>query len=158
MNIVAKEVVEKYSNTLLQIAFQRTFNKSDSEDIVQDVFIKLIKNSNKIKDEEHLKNWLIRVTINLCSDYNKSFWNKNTTVLDEKLSDFDNEEILIFKEINKLKPIYRDIIYLYYYQGYKIKEISIILKMKENTVSSNLTRAREKLKTILEDGGGINVK
>lgn len=158
MNIVAKEVVEKYSNTLLQIAFQRTFNKSDSEDIVQDVFIKLIKNSNKIKDEEHLKNWLIRVTINLCSDYNKSFWNKNTTVLDEKLSDFDNEEILIFKEINKLKPIYRDIIYLYYYQGYKIKEISIILKMKENTVSSNLTRAREKLKTILEDGGVINVK
>ena len=158
MNIVAKEVVEKYANTLLQIAFQRTFNKSDSEDIVQDVFIKLIKNSNKIKDEEHLKNWLIRVTINLCSDYNKSFWNKNTTVLDEKLSDFDNEEILIFKEINKLKPIYRDIIYLYYYQGYKIKEISIILKMKENTVSSNLTRAREKLKTILEDGGVINVK
>ena len=151
MNIVAKEVIEKYSNTLLQIAFQRTFNKSDSEDIVQDVFIKLIKNSNKIKDEEHLKNWLIRVTINLCSDYNKSFWNKNTTVLDEKLSDFDNEEILIFKEINKLKPIYRDIIYLYYYQGYKIKEISIILKMKENTVSSNLTRAREKLKTILEE-------
>ena len=75
-----------------------------------------------------------------------------------KLSDFDNEEILIFKEINKLKPIYRDIIYLYYYQGYKIKEISIILKMKENTVSSNLTRAREKLKTILEDGGVINVK
>lgn len=158
MNIVAREVVEKYSNMLMQIAYQRTFNKSDSEDIIQDVFIKLIKNSNKIKDEEHLKNWLIRVTINLCNDYNKSFWNKNTTVLDEKLSDFDNEEILIFKEINKLKPIYRDIIYLYYYQGYKIKEISIILKMKENTVSSNLTRAREKLKTILEDGGVINVK
>lgn len=158
MNIVAREVVEKYSNMLMQIAYQRTFNKSDSEDIVQDVFIKLIKNSNKIKDEEHLKNWLIRVTINLCNDYNKSFWNKNTTVLDEELSEFDNEEILIFKEINKLKPIYRDIIYLYYYQGYKIKEISIILKMKENTVSSNLTRAREKLKTILEDGGVINVK
>ena len=158
MNIVAREVVEKYSNMLMQIAYQRTFNKSDSEDIVQDVFIKLIKNSNKIKDEEHLKNWLIRVTINLCNDHNKSFWNKNTTVLDEKLSEFDNEEILIFKEINKLKPIYRDIIYLYYYQGYKIKEISIILKMKENTVSSNLTRAREKLKTILEDGGVINVK
>ena len=158
MNIVSREVVEKYSNMLMQIAYQRTFNKSDSEDIVQDAFIKLIKNSNKIKDEEHLKYWLIKVTINLCNDYNKSFWNKNTTELNEELSQFDEEQTLIFKEINKLKPVYRDVIYLYYYQGYKIKEISIILKMKENTVSSNLTRAREKLKIILEEGGEINVK
>lgn len=157
MNIVSREVVEKYSSMLLQIAYQRTFNKSDSEDIVQDVFIKLIKNSNKIKDKEHLKYWLIKVTINLCNDYNKSFWNKNVTELDEELSQFDKEEIFIFKEINKLKPVHRDIIYLYYYQGYKIKEISIILNMKENTVSSNLTRAREKLKKILEEGGEINV-
>ena len=158
MNIISREVVEKYSNMLMQIAYQRTFNESDSEDIVQDAFIKLIKNSNKIKDEEHLKYWLIKVTINLCNDYNKSFWNKNTTELNEELSQFDEEQTLIFKEINKLKPVYRDIIYLYYYQGYKIKEISIILKMKENTVSSNLTRAREKLKGILEEGGEINVK
>lgn len=157
MNIVSREVVEKYSSMLLQIAYQRTFNKSDSEDIVQDVFIKLIKNSNKIKDKEHLKYWLIKVTINLCNDYNKSFWNKNVTELDEELSQFDKEETFIFKEINKLKPVHRDIIYLYYYQGYKIKEISIILNMKENTVSSNLTRAREKLKKILEEGGEINV-
>ena len=158
MNIEARDVVEKYSNMLMQIVYQRTFNKSESEDIVQDAFIKLVKNTNKIKDEGHLKYWLIKVTINLCNDYNKSFWNKNTSGLDESLSQFDEEETLIFKEINKLKPTYRDIIYLYYYQGYKIKEISIILKMKENTVSSNLTRAREKLKIILEEGGEINVK
>lgn len=155
MNIIAKDVVEKYANMLMQIAYQRTFNKSDSEDIIQETFIKLIKNSKKIKDEEHLKHWLIKVTINLCNDYNKSFWNKNTSGLDEELSQADEEETLIFKEINKLKPVYRDIIYLYYYQGYKIKEISIILKMKENTVSSNLTRARESLKNILEEGGEI---
>jgi len=158
MNIVIRDVVEKYSDTLMQIVFQRTFNKSDSEDIIQDVFIKLIKSINKIKDEEHLKYWLIRVTINLCNDYNKNFWNKNTTVLDEELSGFDEEESAILKEINKLKPKYRDVIYLYYYQGYKIKEISLILKMKENTVSSNLARAREKLKINLEEGGEIDVK
>ena len=75
MNIEARDVVEKYSNMLMQIAYQRTFNKSDSEDIVQEAFIKLVKNTNKIKDEEHLKYWLIKVTINLCNDYNKSFWN-----------------------------------------------------------------------------------
>ena len=155
MNIVARDVVEKYANMLMQIAYQRTLNKSDSEDIIQETFIKLIKNSEKIKDEEHLKHWLIKVTINLCNDYNKSFWNKNTSALDEEISQCDEEDGIIFKEINKLKPAYRDVIYLYYYQGYKIKEISSILKMKENTVSSNLTRARESLKNILEDGGEI---
>lgn len=58
-----------------------------------------------------------------------------------------------FKELSKLKPVYRNIIYLYYYQGYKIEEISKILKMNVNTVSSNLTRARKQLKEFLENGG-----
>ncbi len=60
-----------------------------------------------------------------------------------------------FKELSKLKPKYKNIIYLYYYQGYKIEEISKILKMNINTVSSNLTRARKQLKEYLEDGGEI---
>ncbi len=158
MEIVAKDIVEKYSNMLMQIAYQRTFNKSDSEDIVQDTFIRLIKNSKKIKDEEHLKHWLIRVTINLCNDYNKSFWNKNVSELDEEISENDIEYNDVFKEINKLKPAYRDVIYLYYYQGYKTKEISKILNMKENTVSSNLTRARAQLKIFFGEGGETNGK
>lgn len=158
MKIEIREVVEKYSTMLLQISFQRTFSKFDSEDIVQETFIKLMKNSQKIDSEEHLKYWLIKVTINLCNDYNKSFWKKNITELDENQSEFNTEEVNLLKEINKLKPKYRDVIYLFYYQGYKIKEISEILKMKENTVSSNLSRARENLKMILGEGGDFDVK
>lgn len=156
MKIEIREIVEKYSTMLMQISFQRTFNKFDSEEIVQEVFIKLMKNSHKIDTEEHLKYWLIKVTINLCNDYNKSFWKKNITELDENQSEFDKEEVNLLKEISKLKPKYRDVIYLFYYQGYKIKEISKILKMKENTVSSNLSRARESLKIVLEEGGDFD--
>lgn len=158
MNIVVKDIVEKYTNMLMQIAYQRSFNKSDSEDIVQEAYIRLMNNLNKIKNEEHLKLWLIRVTINLCNDYNKNSWNKKTSELDDNIACFDDETQELFKELSKLKPVYRDIIYLYYYQGYKLKEISKILKMKENTVSSNLTRAREQLKKFLEEGENENEK
>ena len=64
MNIVIDEVVNKYSNMVLQIAYQRSFNISDAEDITQEVFIKLINNKEKIQSNEHLKAWLIRGTSN----------------------------------------------------------------------------------------------
>ena len=68
---------------------------------------------------------------------------------------FDTEECEILNEISKLKPEYRNTIYLYYYEGYKINEIAKILDLNENTVSSNLTRARKKLKEVLEVGGEV---
>ena len=151
-----EKLVEKYSNMVLQIAFQNVFNNSDAEDITQEVFIKLMNNLQKLENEEHAKAWLIRVTINLSKDYNKSFWRKNTTEIDENIKYFDtNDDFQIMNEISKLKPVYRNIIYLYYYQGYKINEISAILDMKENTVSTNLARARKSLKDILEKDGDL---
>lgn len=155
MDLEIDELIEEYSNMILQIAYQNLFNKSEAEDITQEVFIKLIKNLKNLKSKEHIKAWIIRVTINLSKDYNKSFWNKNTTAIDEELKYFDEENRSVFKELSKLNPEYRNIIYLYYYQGYKITEISEILSMNQNTVSSYLTRARKELKNILEDGGEI---
>lgn len=155
-----KYLVEKYSDMIMRIAYQNSFNKSDSEDIVQEVFIKLINYIDKLeKSEEYIKYWIIRVTINLSKDYNKNSWNKKIVQISQNNWNyyFEPEEIGVFKELSKLKPIYRNIIYLYYYEGYKIKEIAKILNLKENTVNSNLTRARKKLKEILEEGGIFNV-
>ena len=155
-----KYLVEKYSDMIMRIAYQNSFNKSDSEDIVQEVFIKLINYIDKLeKSEEYIKYWIIRVTINLSKDYNKNSWNKKIVQISQNNLNyyFEPEEIGVFKELSKLKPIYRNIIYFYYYEGYKIKEIAKILNLKENTVNSNLTRARKKLKEILEEGGVFNV-
>jgi len=155
-NLSLEEIVEKYSNMIIQIAYQNVLNSSDAEDITQEVFIKLIKNMDKLESQEHIKAWLIRVTINLSKDYNKSFWKRNITEIDENIKYFDDEEDLeVMKQIAKLKPVYRNIIYLYYYQGYKINEIAELLDMKPNTVSSNLTRARNELKGFLEYGGEL---
>ena len=151
------EIVKEYSNMVMQIAYQNCFNKTDAEDITQEVFIKLIKNFKKLDTKEYMKAWIIRVTINLSKDYNKSFWNKNTVGLDEKVKFGQPEHQEVYRELSKLKPVYRNIIYLYYYQGYKINEIADILNMKQNTVSSNLTRARAQLGKILGEGGEGNV-
>lgn len=155
MDVKIDELIEEYSNMILQIAYQNIFNKSDAEDITQEVFIKLIKNIDRFKNKEHIKAWLIRVTINLSKDYNKNFWNRNTTTIDEEIKYFDEEKREVLKEIAKLTPEYRNIIYLYYYQGYKINEIAEILSMNQNTIGSYLKRARKELKTILENGGEI---
>ena len=150
------QLVEKYSDMIIRIAYQNSFNKSDSEDIMQEVFIKLMKNIENLgANEEYIKAWIIRVTINLSKDYNKKFWNRKVQLTNDDISNYywEPEEIGILDELSKLKPIYRNTIYLYYYEGYKIHEIAQILQLKENTVSSNLTRARKKMKEILEEGG-----
>ena len=147
-----RELVETYSDMVMRIAYQNCFNKSDSEDITQEVFIKLLENMERVRDDEgYLKAWLIRVTVNLCRDYNKSAWYKKVKGFDGNESEipWEMEELSLWEELSQLKPVYRNIIYLYYYEGYKVHEIAGILNLRENTVSSHLTRARKKLRTIL---------
>lgn len=155
-----RELVETYSDMVMRIAYQNCFNKSDSEDITQEVFIKLLENAENIKEDEgYLKAWLIRVTVNLCKDYNKSSWYKKVKGFDGNESEipWEMEELQLWEELSQLKPVYRNVIYLYYYEGYKTSEIARILKLRENTVSSHLTRARKKLRTILEGEGEVYV-
>ncbi len=101
-------------------------------------------------DEEHIKSWLIRVTINQCLDYKKSLARRDTVPIDDLVIPFTQQEQGILEELQLLKEDERNILYLYYYEGYKIKEIAKILKQKQNTVNSKLTRARKKLKEIME--------
>jgi len=112
-NYDIRELVETYSDMIMWIAYQNSFNKSDSEDIVQEVFVKLMKNINNV-EEEYIKAWIIRVTINNCKDYNKSAWYRKVIPIEENEADFyfDNEELGILEELSKLKPIYRNIVYL----------------------------------------------
>lgn len=67
-----REIVEKYSDMIYRIAYQRVLNQYDAEDIVQEVFVKLLCNKNYFRDGEHVKAWLIRVTVNLCADQGNS--------------------------------------------------------------------------------------
>ncbi len=145
------EIVEMYSDMIFRIAYQNLWNVSDAEDIVQDVFLKLLKQKKgRFHDNEHLKSWLIRVTINQCMDYKKSFFRKNTVSLEDLEIPYEQEERQILEELYQLPKDTRNILYLYYYEGYTIKEIAKILGKKQNTVNSRLTRGRNQLKKIME--------
>ncbi len=147
------QIVEEFSNMIYRIAYQNLCNISDAEDIVQEVFLSLLKSREKdFTDKEHLKAWLIKVTVNKCINFRKSFWKQNTVPLEEQTLSYTDEERTVMDEVMKLPSDYRNIIYLYYYEGYTIKEIAEILGKKQNTINSKLQRGRKKLRAELEKG------
>ena len=145
-NQYLEKMVEKYSNMIYRLALIRTKTKENSEDVYQEVFLRLAKKMPDFKSEEHEKAWLIRVTINCSKNLLNSKFFRNTSELKEDIPFETEEKHNIYYSVQKLPIKYKTIVHLYYYENYKIKEISQILKMKENTVKSYLARAREKLK------------
>lgn len=145
------KAVGEFSDMIFRIAYQNLFNTSDAEDVVQDVFLKLLKQKDKgFNDYEHLKSWIIRVTINQCLDYKKSFFRKNTVYLEDFEIPYEPHEREILEELYQLPKDYRNILYLYYYEEYTIKEIAEILGKKQNTINSKLVRGRNRLKKLME--------
>ena len=145
-NQYLEKMVEKYSNMIYRLALIRTKTKENSEDVYQEVFLRLAKKMPDFKSEEHERAWLIRVTINCSKNLLNSKFFRNTSELKEDIPFETEEKHNIYYSVQKLPIKYKTIVHLYYYENYKIKEISEILKMKENTVKSCLARAREKLK------------
>ena len=152
-----EELVRMHYNTLLRIAVQHTGNRAEAEDIVQDTFLKLLETGKTFSAYPDAKAFLIRMTVNRCRNYLKSARRTRNTALTEEvtqqLSDSggfaDPETSALMQAMQTLRPEYRDVIYLYYYEEYPIKEIAAILKKRENTVSSWLTRARKQLKEVM---------
>ena len=148
-----KSVVKKYSPMLLRIAFVRLKSTADAEDAVQDAFLKLITKKPRFKDEDHEKAWLIRTTVNLTKDMLKKMSIRNHDALDDEMASAEGENAQLLSIVHSLPGKYSTIIYLYYYEGYSIKEISRILTLPAATVGTRLSRARALLKSTLEREG-----
>lgn len=145
--------VEKYADTVFRICILHLKNKSDAEDIFQEVFLKFALNDKEFENANHEKAWIIRVTINACKDLIKSFFRNRTISIDELISVADEEKedlSYVLEAVLKLPVKYRDAIYLHYYEGYSALEIGEILGKNENTVYSILSRGRSMLKESLE--------
>lgn len=145
--------IREYSNLVYRIAYQMTSKKEEIDDIYQEVFIKFYKNIEKFKNQEHEKRWLIRVTTNECNMYYRKLNIRKETELDENISstNIETNKNSILSYVKKLDSKYRIVIYLYYYEGYKINEIAKILKTTSGTIKSRISRAKKQLKTIMGD-------
>jgi len=143
--------VEEYGTMVYRLAFFYTNSKYDADDIYQDVFLKYLQNKKQFKNEEHKKAWLIKVTINSCKKLWLSSWKRKTDLLSEEIKFETEEDIGLYNEIKKLPKKYRVVIHLFYYEQYSIKEIGLILKQKESTIRTWLTRARKLLKNQIKE-------
>lgn len=151
-NELIEEMLDKYSDMVYRIALTRCKNKETAEDIYQTVFLKYSEKMPKFQSEEHTKAWFIRVTINLTKNENTSIWNNKIVALDDSIHFETKEDSDLFTNICQLPQNYKTVIYLMYYEGYKVKEIAKILNSSEGTIKTWLYRARESLKESIEGG------
>ena len=146
-------IVETYSDMLLRIALNRVKSIPAAEDIVQTVFERLMRRRPIFESREHEKAWLIRTAVNLCLTDLRAESRHGNLPLDENVAtEFGEDTYEVLDAVQALPTPDRYAVYLYYYEGYGIKDIGHLLKEPEGTVSSRLSRARKKLKALLEGG------
>lgn len=141
-----------YADMVYRLAFVRTKNKSDSDDILQEVFLRYLKVWKKMQSEEHVKAMLLRITVNCSNSFKSSAWYKRTEPLDENLTDERNDFTVsdTLNQVLQLPLKYRTAIHLHYYCGYTVEEIAKLQKSNPSTIKTHLSRARAILKNILK--------
>ena len=141
--------IKLYHGAVYRAVFSYLHNASEAEDIVQETFVKLFNTNKSFESDEHCKAWLIRVAINLSKNLLRSFRYTHTEELDEAIPMESAEDCTLADALSALPPKYRAVIHLYYYEGYSAKEIAEILGVSVTTVTTRLSRAREKLKVLM---------
>jgi RNA polymerase sigma-70 factor (ECF subfamily) len=145
--------VDRHKDMVFRVALNYLGSSFDADDVVQDVLLKLYTHEEGFADEQHLKHWLIRVTINICKNMLRSPWRRNHVDLDELTASVelqcDDEASELFQAVMSLKEKYRVVLYLFYYEDYTVSQIAGILGIKESAVTTRLSRAR----TMLRNGG-----
>lgn len=171
-------IVRQYKDMVWRTAFSMVKNRTEADDVFQDVFVQLVRYIESIEDEQHLKAWLLRVTVNRCRSWSRTAWKlrvqsyeklhdeagdafepavEETYQLDDPPEEgFDpstaeterGEEVMT--ALAGLKPDYRIVVHLFYYESLSVKAISRILGIQENAVKTRLSRARDLIRRSLK--------
>ena len=144
------EYIKRYRQTVFRAAYCHLNNYAEAEDITQEVFLALYTYKGDFNDGEHIKAWLLRVTINKCRNLMKSAFRRFVVPLDvaeDKAVAAEENELL--RIVMTLKPKLRTPLYMYYYEEYSVKEIAELLGEKETTITTRLSRGRQKLKELI---------
>ena len=148
-----QDTVGQYQDMVYRVALHQFGVLQDAEDAVQEVFLRLYTEEKLFESGEHLRRWLIRVTLNVCRDTLKSPWRKRRVPLDTVPDQpvFDKpEERELYQAVMALPEKYRVTLYLFYYEELSTKEIAELLGLRQTAVTTRLSRGRELLKKRLE--------
>jgi RNA polymerase sigma-70 factor (ECF subfamily) len=144
--------LDKYADMVRRICFVQLKQQADVEDIFQEVFLKYALQNKAFQSEAHEKAWLIRVASNACKDTFKNFFRREVSSLSELTVEpayLEDDKREVLEAVLALPPKYKDVIYLFYYEGYTAREIAELLHTHENTVYTQLARARARLNEVL---------
>ena len=140
-------------DTIYRVAYSWTKNTDDANDVTQDVLIQLYKTTKEFESDSHMKNWLIKVTVNCCKMIFRSPWSKMEDIENygETLGFEDESYLDLFLAVMNLDKKYRVPLMLFYYEGYSTAEIASLLGIPEKTVSTRLFRAKGRLRNYLKE-------
>lgn len=152
INQKAEELMDNYADSVLRLAYSYLHNMSDAEDILQETLIQFLKTAPTFENCRHEKAWLLRVAGNLSK--NKIRYNRirQTDELNDTLIAQEREDLsFVWEAVKTLPEKHREVIHLFYYEGYSTAQIAHILQRNEATVRSDLHRGRTKLKELLKE-------
>jgi len=155
-------ILAKYKMLVYRLAYSKTGNRFDADDVFQEVFMRYIRSAPVFQSDEHAKAWFIKVTCNCTKKYFLSSWKKRVVLMEDmddmRKSDMKEAETNsgIYEAVLKLPPKFRAVIHLFYYEELSIEQMSNALGARPSTVRTWLTRARQQLKKTLEKGSGQN--
>ncbi len=149
-----ERLVNLYLGSIYRVALNGCTCSSDAEDVVQNTFIKLWEREDVFPDDEYARKWLIRVAVNECKSLWRTAWKRKTTYLEEA----EREPVFSAPEksdlcyaVRELPVKYRQMVHLYYFEEYSVKEIAGLMKLSETAVQTRLLRARQQLKEKLKE-------
>lgn len=155
--------VAAHHGAVLRLALNQTGNRADAQDVTQEVFIKLMKSRTVFRDAEHLRAWLLRVTINQCRDLARQAWKRRVDISAEPVERevAERDEVCdavvehpVWSALRTLKETDRAILHLRYVEELTIPEIADALSCTQVTVRARLRRARLRLRQAMEGADG----
>ena len=144
-----ESAVERYGTMVYRLAYAQLRNRQDADDVFQEVFLRYHRAAPPFESEEHLRRWLLRVTVNYGRDLLKSPWRKRRVSWEEtpEIPVFDRPgQAALYREVMALPEKYRTVLNLFYYEELSVREIGTLLGVEASTVTTRLARARKRLR------------
>ena len=151
MQLEFQRIVEEFTPDLYWLAYSYCMNRSDAEDVVQEVLLKYLQHRPQCAGRRQLRAWLMTATANKCKDLLNSGWRRKMLPLEDVHAHLDHlDEVLEVQEaLSRLPPELRGVVHLYYFEGLPAKQIAEALHLTESAVHSRLHKARKQLEKLL---------
>ena len=150
------ELARAYAPAIFRLAYARTGSRADAEDIMQEVFVRLLRAEPDFADRAHARAWLLRVAANCANDWFRAPWRRREGPLSDALPAPEHESGGVVEAVLALPAKYRTAVHLYYYEELSVAEIAKITGKSESAVKSRLFRARAMLREALKEDDDVS--